>query len=90
MVKKDSLENLLEYLVKSIVEKPQAVKINPSQTEEGLVLILKVDPNDLGLIIGKKGKTIQAIRTLARMKASQEGKRVNIQLLDDQKREEPA
>ncbi|HUS52060.1 MAG TPA: KH domain-containing protein [Candidatus Bathyarchaeia archaeon] len=89
MVKKDSLENLLEYLVKSIVEKPQAVKISSSQAEDGLALILEVDPGDLGLIIGKKGKTIQAIRTLARMKASQEGKRVNIQLLDDQKGEKP-
>jgi len=77
------MEKLLEYIAKSLVENPKAVKVTPSQSENLIILNLKVDPKDLGLIIGKRGKTIQAIRNLIRLQAIKEGKRVDVRLIDE-------
>lgn len=74
------MEKLLESIVKSIVQKPQKVKIE-KESQEGLVNFkLRVDPEDLKIVIGKKGRTIKAIRNLLRLKAIKKGARVNLEL----------
>jgi predicted RNA-binding protein YlqC (UPF0109 family) len=87
MPKPDSKKQLLEYLAKSIVERPKAVKVTLAQSEGHTLLNLEVDPNDLGLIIGKRGKTIQAIRNLIRLQASRKGERVEVQLIDEKEKD---
>lgn len=77
------MEKLLEYIVKSLVENPKAVKVTRDQSENLVILNLKVDPKDLGLIIGRGGKTIHAIRNLVRLQAIKEGKRVDVHLIDE-------
>ena len=77
------MEKLLGYIAKSLVENPKAVKVTPSQSENLIILNLKVNPKDLGLIIGKRGKTIQAIRNLIRLQAIKQGKRVDVRLIDE-------
>lgn len=74
------MKELLEYIVKNLVTKPDAVTID-EQTDEGNInLNLTVDPSDMGIIIGKSGQTIRAIRKLLTVRAIAENVRVNLQL----------
>lgn len=74
------MKDLLYYIVTNLVSKPEAVKID-EQTENGNVsLNLTVDPSDMGLVIGKGGGTIRAIRKLLTVRAIAENVRVNLQL----------
>lgn len=74
------MKELVEYIVKQLVTKPEAVVID-EQTGNGEVsLFLTVDPSDMGLIIGKNGQTIKALRRLLTVRAMAENVRVNLQL----------
>jgi len=76
------MKELLDYIVKNLVTKPEAVSID-EQAEAGNVnLILTVDLSDMGLIIGKNGQTIRAIRKLLTVRAIAENVRVNLQLAE--------
>lgn len=74
------MKQFLEYLVKSIVEKPKKVEIQESKQEGLTEYSIKVDPEDIKIVIGKNGRTIQAIRALAKTKAIKQGKRINVKL----------
>lgn len=74
------MKDLLEFIVTNLATKPEAVSVE-EQSEEGNVnLSLTVDPTDMGLIIGKNGQTIRAIRKLLTVRAIAENVRVNLQL----------
>ncbi|OGE64340.1 hypothetical protein A3I48_02985 [Candidatus Daviesbacteria bacterium RIFCSPLOWO2_02_FULL_36_7] len=76
------MKELLNFIVTSLVTKPEVVSID-EQTEEGTVnLNLTVDPSDMGIIIGKSGQTIRAIRKLLTVRAIAENVRVNLQLVE--------
>ncbi len=80
-----SMKDLLEYLVTSIVEQPEAVKVQATETPEGFVnLQITVAPEDMGMVIGKGGRIIRALRNLVRVKAIKENKRVNVELTESQ------
>lgn len=72
------MKQLLQFIIENIVEKPKKVKIKETKTEGQTTLSLKVDPEDMGKVIGKKGKIIKAVRQILRVKAFREGKRVNL------------
>ncbi len=76
------MKDLLDYIVKNLVSKPDAVKIEEDTTSEALNLNLTVDPEDMGMVIGKSGQTIRAIRRLlvARAMAENSRLRVNVSL----------
>lgn len=76
------MKKLLEFICKSIVENPENVSVSKSNDQGTEVYKIKASQNDLKYLIGKQGKTINAIRTLARIKAAKLAKRVNI-LLDE-------
>lgn len=76
------MKELLEFIVKNLVTKPETVSVE-EQSEEGNVnLLLTVDPADMGLIIGKSGQTIRAIRKLLTVRAIAENVRINVQLAE--------
>lgn len=77
------MKKLLEFIVKSIVEKPEEAKINQSDEGEITLLKIKVHPEDKKVIIGKSGRTIKALRNLVRIKATKEKKRVNLELEEE-------
>ncbi len=86
------MKELLEFIVNSLVTKPEAIQID-EQTDDGNVnLNLTVDPSDMGLIIGKNGQTIRAIRKLLTVRAIAENVRVNLTLVEPegQQSREPA
>lgn len=74
------MKQLLEFLIQSIVDKPKAVEIKKSQNEGFSEYLIKVDPEDMKIVIGKNGQTIRAIRTLAKTKAIKQRKRINVKL----------
>jgi len=71
---------VLETIVKSIVAKPEAVKIDRTVDERGVLLTLNVDPSDMGHLIGRQGVTIQAIRTILRIIGARNQARINIKI----------
>lgn len=70
----------LEYVVKSLVEKPDEVKIIRTVDEMGVLLTLTVDPVDMGKIIGRSGNTAKAIRILLRVVGMKNNARVNLKI----------
>lgn len=75
------MKELLEYLLKELVSNPKEIKIEESNESDGTVhLSFSVAPDDMGIIIGKSGRMISAIRTLIKATAAREGKRVFLEL----------
>jgi uncharacterized protein len=75
------MKDLLEYIVKSIVAAPDAVKITEENSEEGLLIKLEVAPDDKGRVIGRQGRVAQALRTLLRVKAAKDNTRVRLEIV---------
>lgn len=76
------MDELVTYIAKSLVSKPDEVEVN-QENEDGIVnLNLKVSPDDMGLIIGKGGQTIRAIRKLLIARAMAENLKVNLNLVE--------
>ncbi len=75
------MKALVEYIAKSIVNEPDAVKIEEETTDEGITLKLQVADDDKGRIIGKQGQIAQAMRTLLRVKAAKAGTRVRLEII---------
>lgn len=78
------MRDLLNFIVKNLVTKPEAVLINEQKSNGDVMLNLTVDSSDMGLIIGKNGQTIRAIRKLLTVRAIAENARVNLQLTEPQ------
>lgn len=78
------MKDLLNYIVISLVTKPESVQIDEQSEDGNINLNLTVDPSDMGLIIGKSGQTIRAIRKLLTVRAIAENVRVNLQLVEPQ------
>ncbi len=72
------MKKLLEFLVKAIVDSPKDVSIQENQEGDELILELKVNPEDIKVVIGKEGKTIKALREIVKIKAIKEKKRIRI------------
>ncbi len=75
------MKDLLEFIVKAIVDVPDEVSINEVEGEKALILEVKVAESDIGKVIGKHGRIINAIRTIVRAAAVKNGKKVSIELL---------
>jgi predicted RNA-binding protein YlqC (UPF0109 family) len=76
------MRDLVEYIVKQLVTKPEEVSIEEGQDEGGMVLHLSVAPEDMGIVIGKSGQTIKSIRKVLAVRAMNEGARVYLHLVD--------
>jgi predicted RNA-binding protein YlqC (UPF0109 family) len=75
-------EQFVEYIVKQLVSKPEAVQITRSTDERGVLLELIVDPEDIGRVIGKRGSTAQSLRTLLRALGTKNDARYNLKIVD--------
>lgn len=75
-------EQFIEYVVKTIVGNPDAVSIERTIDEKGVLLELTVDPEDLGRVIGKRGAGAQALRTLLRALGTKNDARYNLKIVD--------
>jgi len=75
-------QQFIEYIVKQLVSKPEAVKIDRTIDERGVLLSLVVDPEDIGRIIGKRGSTAQSLRNLLRALGTKNDARYNLKIVD--------
>jgi predicted RNA-binding protein YlqC (UPF0109 family) len=75
-------QQFVEYIVKSLVNNPDGVKIDRRIDEKGVLLELTVDAEDLGRVIGKRGATAQSLRTLLRALGTKNEARYNLKIVD--------
>ena len=76
-------QQFIEFVVKSLVGKPNAVIVDRRVDEKGVLLELTVDPEDLGRVIGKRGATAQSLRTLLRALGTKNDARYNLKIIDN-------
>jgi uncharacterized protein len=76
-------QQFVEFVVKSLVSKPDEVKVERRIDEKGVLLELTVDPEDLGRVIGKRGATAQSLRTLLRALGTKNDARYNLKIIDN-------
>jgi predicted RNA-binding protein YlqC (UPF0109 family) len=76
------MKDLIEYLAKSLVDEPDAVSVEAVDDDEGALLKLKVAKDDLGKVIGKKGRTAKAMRTLLSAATPADGRAATLEILE--------
>ena len=76
------MKDLLTYIAQNLVEHPQAVDVRETETDGTSVLELRVDPSDMGKVIGRQGRIAKEIRTLMRSVAQRQGKKVSVEIMD--------
>jgi uncharacterized protein len=82
MTKEASDKEFLEFIVKNLVDNPDSVEVERKVDEMGVLLALKVHPDDMGQIIGKEGSTARAIRNLVRIIGLKRKARVNLKIIE--------
>jgi predicted RNA-binding protein YlqC (UPF0109 family) len=76
------MQELLEFLAKSLVDEPEAVAVTTADEEDAVVLELSVAEDDTGQVIGRRGRTITALRTVMRAVGASHDQRVLVDLVD--------
>lgn len=80
------MQAFLEYVVKGLVAQPDAVTITPVERQGTTVYELRLDPQDVGKIIGRQGMTINAIRSLLLAGSAKKGLRCSLEIVEDKPR----
>jgi predicted RNA-binding protein YlqC (UPF0109 family) len=75
-------KQVLEYLARAIVDEPDAVEVDVSERRGGVMLSLHVAPDDMGKVIGRRGRVAQAIRTVVRAAGASEGIEASVDIVD--------
>ena len=77
------MKDLLEYLVRALVDEPDQVEVDSFEEDDGtLILELRVAPDDMGKVIGRGGRTVQSLRTVVRAGSVRHGRRVLVDVVD--------
>ena len=79
----------IEMIVKELVSKPEAVSVERTVDEMGVLLTLKVDSSDIGIVVGKQGKTAQSMRCLLRIIGAKNKVRANLKIYEPDKKFTP-
>ena len=81
--------DFIEYAVKMLVDNPDDVKVERKIDEMGVLITLDVNPNDMGMVIGREGMTAKALRTLLRVIGARNNARVNLKINEPEGSERP-
>ncbi len=76
------MKELLETIVKPLVENPEEVNVTLVEREDADILELRVNPSDMGKVIGKQGRIAKAIRTVIRAAAMKDGKKIIVDIVE--------
>jgi len=79
------MRELVEYIAKSLVDKPEAVEVKETQGESVTILEIRTAPEDSGKVIGREGRIANAIRTIVKAAAAKQQKRITVEILTDDK-----
>ena len=77
------MQSFLEYVVKGLVDRPDAVNVIPVEQKGITIYELRVHPTDIGKVIGKQGTTIHAIRSLLQVGAAKKGQRCTLEIVEE-------
>jgi len=77
------MQSFLEYVVKGLVEHPDAVTVTPVEREGTTVFELRLHPQDVGRVIGRQGMTINAVRSLLLAGSAKKGLRCSLEIVED-------
>lgn len=73
-------QEFVDYVVRALVNKPDKVSSNRTVDEMGVLITLKVDPEDMGYVIGRQGQTARSLRTLLKVVGAKNNARVNLKI----------
>ncbi len=76
-----SIKDMVEYIAKSLADRPEEVQVSESMGESVIMVELNVASEDMGRMIGRKGRTINAIRSVARVLGGKMNKKVSIEIV---------
>lgn len=79
------VEELLTYLARALVDQPDQVSLRASEVDGARLYELKVAPEDIGKVIGRDGRTVNALRTLLGAAAQKSGQKVRLEIVDDRR-----
>ncbi|MBU1027020.1 MAG: KH domain-containing protein [Candidatus Margulisbacteria bacterium] len=77
------MKELVEYIVKALVDQPEKISVNETLGETVTILEIKTAPEDVGKVIGREGRIANAIRTITKAAAAKQNKRVTVEILTD-------
>jgi len=83
-----AMQEFLEYVVKGLVQHPEAVSVTPVERAGMTVYELRMDQSDVGKIIGRQGVTINAIRSLLLAGSAKKGLRCSVEIVEDKNEDE--
>ena len=75
------MKEFVAYLIKNLVDTPDAVDVNIVDGDQGTVVEVKVSPEDVGKVVGRQGRTIKALRTIAMTVGARVGRRVRLEVV---------
>jgi predicted RNA-binding protein YlqC (UPF0109 family) len=78
------MKEFLEYVARSLVDKPDAVQVEVEEEEDEVSLVLSVDQEDMGRVIGRDGRIANAIRSLLRVMGTRDGRHVELEIVTDE------
>jgi hypothetical protein len=76
------VKDVLEHIAKALVDNPDAVVVTQDEGDRGTVLRLQVDPDDMGKVIGRGGRTARAIRSVMKAAAIKADARIHVEIVD--------
>ncbi|MGM0440121.1 MAG: KH domain-containing protein [Chlamydiota bacterium] len=76
------MEEFINYIVKNLVDDPDAVNVRTLEGSREILVEIRVAKNDIGKVVGSKGRTINALRTIASIVATKLGRRVRLELIE--------
>ena len=76
------MKELIKHIAQALVDNPEQVSVRDITGEHTIILELKVAKEDIGMVIGKKGRTAQALRTILNAVSGKEKKRITLEILD--------
>ncbi|MBR4411839.1 MAG: KH domain-containing protein [Firmicutes bacterium] len=77
------MTKLVEAIAKSLVDRPENVEVTETSTRQGTVIQLKVDPDDMGKVIGKQGRIAKALRVVVKAAATRDNKKVTVEIVKE-------
>ncbi|MBL8922807.1 MAG: KH domain-containing protein [Myxococcaceae bacterium] len=83
------MKDLIVFLAKALVDKPEVVELTVTPAADHSLYELKVAPDDIGKVIGRDGRTINALRTVVTHAAQKKGEKVRLELIDDRRPPQP-
>lgn len=79
------MKELVEYIVRSLVDKPEAVSVSEAQSEMATIIEIRTAPEDSGKVIGREGRIANAIRTIVKAASAKQNQKVSVEIMTEEK-----